>query len=52
MKKNLVIIDELIEKITVRRCKEKITITKKKYKTPVVLVEQESAATPEKQQEE
>jgi type IV secretion system protein VirB9 len=31
--KNLVIIDELIEKITVRRGKDKITITKKKYKT-------------------
>ena len=35
VKKNLVIIDELIEKITVRRGKEKVTITKKKYKTPV-----------------
>jgi type IV secretion system protein VirB9 len=36
VKKNLVIIDELIEKITIRRGKEKIAITKKKYKEPVV----------------
>ncbi|MDR2759124.1 MAG: TrbG/VirB9 family P-type conjugative transfer protein [Spirochaetaceae bacterium] len=52
VKKNLVIIDELIEKITIRRGKEKITITKKKYKTPVAMVEQESAVTPEQQQGE
>jgi type IV secretion system protein VirB9 len=52
VKRNLVIIDELIEKITVRRGKEKITITKKKYKTPVVVVEQEPATDPEKQQAE
>jgi type IV secretion system protein VirB9 len=51
VKKNLVIIDELIEKITVRRGKEKIAITKKRYKTPIVAVEQEAAA-PEKQQGE
>jgi type IV secretion system protein VirB9 len=51
VKKNLVIIDELIEKITVRRGKEKITITKKKYRTPAAAVEQEAAA-PEKQQGE
>ena len=38
VKKNLVIIDELIEKITVRRGKEKVTITKKKYKAPVAAV--------------
>jgi type IV secretion system protein VirB9 len=31
VKKNLAIIDELIEKITVRRGKEKVTITKKRY---------------------
>jgi type IV secretion system protein VirB9 len=41
--KNLVIIDELIEKITVRRGKEKVTITKKRYKAP---------AAPEAAQEE
>jgi type IV secretion system protein VirB9 len=35
VKKNLVIIDELVEKITIRRGKEKIAITKKKYKEPV-----------------
>jgi type IV secretion system protein VirB9 len=34
VKKNLVIIDELIEKITVRRGREKVTITKKKYTAP------------------
>jgi type IV secretion system protein VirB9 len=34
VQKNLVIIDELIEKITVRRGKEKVTIAKKKYKVP------------------
>lgn len=32
--KNLVIIDELIEKITIQRGKEKVTITKKRYKPP------------------
>ncbi|GHV25543.1 hypothetical protein FACS189498_3870 [Spirochaetia bacterium] len=32
VQKNLAIIDELIEKITIRRGKEKVTITKKKYK--------------------
>jgi type IV secretion system protein VirB9 len=52
VKKNLVIIDELIEKITVRRGKEKITITKKKYKTPVAAVEQKPVAAPETQQAE
>jgi type IV secretion system protein VirB9 len=52
VKKNLVIIDELIEKIAVRRGKEKITITKKKYKTPVVVVEQEPAAAAETAQTE
>jgi type IV secretion system protein VirB9 len=41
VRKNLAIIDELIEKITVRRGKEKIVITKKKHKAPV---EQEAAA--------
>jgi hypothetical protein len=46
VKKNLVIIDELIEKITIRRGKEKITITKKKYKMPIVAVWQENAAAP------
>ena len=30
----MVIIDGLVEKITVRRGKEKVTITKKKYKAP------------------
>jgi type IV secretion system protein VirB9 len=34
VKKNLAIIDELIEKITVRRGREKVTITKKNYKPP------------------
>jgi type IV secretion system protein VirB9 len=52
VKKNLVIIDELIEKITVRRGKEKITITKKKYKKPVAAVEQKPAAAPETPQVE
>jgi type IV secretion system protein VirB9 len=55
VKKNLVIIDELIEKITVRRGKEKITIAKKKYKTPVVTVTgngEPDAATVEKKQAE
>jgi type IV secretion system protein VirB9 len=52
VKKNLVIIDGLIEKITVRRGKEKITITKKKYRTPVTVVEQEPAAAAEKPQAE
>jgi type IV secretion system protein VirB9 len=36
VKKNLAIIDELIEKITVRRGKEKVTVTKKRYAAPVV----------------
>jgi type IV secretion system protein VirB9 len=52
VKKNLVIIDELIEKITVRRGKEKITITKKKYRTPVAAVEQKPAAAPKTPQAE
>jgi type IV secretion system protein VirB9 len=34
VRKNLVIIDELIEKITIRRGREKATIVKKKYKAP------------------
>jgi type IV secretion system protein VirB9 len=34
VRKNLVIIDELIEKLTVRRGGEKVTITKKKYAPP------------------
>jgi type IV secretion system protein VirB9 len=34
VRKNLVIIDELIEKITVRRGREKVTIIKKKFKAP------------------
>jgi type IV secretion system protein VirB9 len=34
VQKNLVIIDELVEKITVRRGREKVTITKKKYRPP------------------
>jgi type IV secretion system protein VirB9 len=51
VKKNLVIIDELIEKITVRRGKEKITIGKKKYRTPVTATEQAPAASSEKGQE-
>jgi type IV secretion system protein VirB9 len=42
VRKNLVIIDELIEKITVRRGREKVTITKKRYTAPVT--EQESPA--------
>jgi type IV secretion system protein VirB9 len=37
VQKNLVIIDELIEKITVRRGREKVTITKKRYKAPVTV---------------
>jgi type IV secretion system protein VirB9 len=44
VKKNLVIIDELIEKITVRRGKEKVTITKKKYKTPAAAMPDENTA--------
>ncbi|MDR2019470.1 MAG: TrbG/VirB9 family P-type conjugative transfer protein [Treponema sp.] len=47
VKKNLVIIDELIEKITVRRGKEKIIVTKKRYRTPVTVVEQYPAAAGE-----
>jgi type IV secretion system protein VirB9 len=38
VRNNLVIIDELIEEITLRRGKEKVTITKKKYRAPVVTV--------------
>jgi type IV secretion system protein VirB9 len=34
VKKNLAIIDELIEKITVRRGNEKVTIAKKNYAPP------------------
>jgi type IV secretion system protein VirB9 len=34
VRKNLVIIDELVEKITVRRGREKVTIIKKKYRAP------------------
>jgi type IV secretion system protein VirB9 len=48
---NLAIIDGLIEKITVRRGKEKVVITKKKYRAPVAVSEPESAA-PEEQQGE
>jgi type IV secretion system protein VirB9 len=48
VRKNLVIIDELIEKITVRRGKEKIVIVKKKHKAPVA---QEDASS-EKQRTE
>jgi type IV secretion system protein VirB9 len=32
--KNLVVIDELIEKVTLRRGKEKVTVYKKRYKKP------------------
>jgi type IV secretion system protein VirB9 len=55
VRKNLVIIDELIEKVTVRRGKEKITITKKKYKAPAITRDtREEQHTPvtEKLQEE
>jgi type IV secretion system protein VirB9 len=55
VKKNLAIIDELIEKITIRRGKEKITITKKRYKAPAITRDtREEQHTPvtEKVQEE
>jgi type IV secretion system protein VirB9 len=52
VKKNLIIIDELIEKITVRRGKEKITITKKKYRTPVVPAATQTEQSVEKAQAE
>jgi type IV secretion system protein VirB9 len=41
VKKNLVIIDGLIEKITIRWGKEKITITKKKYGTQAASIQEE-----------
>jgi type IV secretion system protein VirB9 len=34
VRKNLAVIDELIEKVTVRRGREKVTITKKNYRPP------------------
>jgi type IV secretion system protein VirB9 len=52
VKKNLAIIDELIEQITIRRGKEKITITKKKYRTPATVAEQYPAAETETEQTE
>jgi type IV secretion system protein VirB9 len=56
VKKNLVIIDGLIGKITLRRGKEKITVTKKKYREPVVRVggngEEDRAAATETVQAE
>ncbi|MDR2160169.1 MAG: TrbG/VirB9 family P-type conjugative transfer protein [Treponema sp.] len=49
--KNLAVIDGLIGKITLRRGKEKITVTKKKYREPVVTAggkgEPDSAAATE-----
>jgi type IV secretion system protein VirB9 len=47
VRKNLVIIDGLIEKITVRRGKEKVVITKKRYGTPFAAAKPEAA--PEEQ---
>jgi type IV secretion system protein VirB9 len=47
VQKNLAVIDELIEKITVRRGREKVTITKKKY-TPPKTVKESPADTGEK----
>jgi type IV secretion system protein VirB9 len=41
--KNLVIIDELIERITVRRGKDKVTITKKRYKAPSEITSEAAA---------
>jgi type IV secretion system protein VirB9 len=55
VKKNLVIIDELIEKITLRRGKEKVVITKKKHKTqpvPEAAQDEQGAAFVEKTQAE
>jgi type IV secretion system protein VirB9 len=45
--KNLAIIDELVEKITIRRGKEKVTIQKKKY----VFTEPASLQAPETQEQ-
>jgi type IV secretion system protein VirB9 len=39
--KNLIIIDELIEKVTIRRGKQKVTITKKYYQPPREIPEEE-----------
>jgi type IV secretion system protein VirB9 len=47
--KNLAVIDGLIEKITLRRGKEKVVITKKKYKThPAAARDEQGAAAVEK----
>lgn len=43
--KNLIIIDELIEKVTLRRGKEKVTIKKKNYKEEKTVVETEEQKT-------
>jgi type IV secretion system protein VirB9 len=47
--KNLVVIDELIEKVTLRRGKEKVTVSKKRYKDPS---RQEEQAEPEQEVDE
>jgi type IV secretion system protein VirB9 len=39
--KNLIIIDELIEKVTLRRGRQKVTITKKYYQPPKEITEEE-----------
>jgi type IV secretion system protein VirB9 len=44
--KNLMVIDELIEKVTLRRGKEKITIIKKNYRTPYAEGEPNENTTP------
>lgn len=44
VEKNLIIIDELVEKVTLRRGKEKVTIRKKNYVEPKSAVESEETA--------
>lgn len=44
VEKNLIVIDELVEKVTLRRGKEKVTIRKKNYVEPKSAVESEETA--------
>ena len=44
VEKNLIVIDELIEKVTLRRGKEKVTVKKKNYVEPKAAEESEKEA--------
>lgn len=44
VEKNLIVIDELIEKVTLRRGKEKVTVKKKNYVEPKIAEESEEEA--------